>query len=50
MVDSVVWRSVYSLRTITETEATDVVISEGALQESCCSRQTDARLVEHISS
>ena len=44
--DSVASRSVYSLPNITETETSDVVISGGALEEPCFSRQADARFVE----
>ena len=44
--DNVASRSVYSLPTITETETSYVVMSGGSLEQSCSSRQADARLVE----
>ena len=44
--DNVASQSVYSQPTITETESSNVVMSWGALEQSCSSRQADARLVE----
>ena len=46
MGDSDASRSVYSLPTITETETSNVVNSEGALEEPCSSKQSVPRFVE----
>ena len=46
MDDSVASGSNYSLPTITETEASDIVASSNVLQESCSSKQANVCLVE----
>ena len=44
MGDSVASRSVHSLPTITETEGTNVIVSEDVMEKPCSSRQADVRL------
>ena len=46
MGDSLALRSVSSLPTITETDGSNVIVSEDVLQEPSSSRQADTRLVE----
>ena len=50
MCDSVGSRSAYSLPTITETEGTDFMVGGGIAEETCSSRQADARLALGIES
>ena len=46
MGDSIASRSVYSLPTITETEGTSVIVSDGVVEEPCSSKQANARLAK----